>query len=381
MKKVLLGTTALLGAGMVAGTAQASDGIKLDVGGFFQTVYQGVFDKDHGFGKHRNTDRFLHNAEVHFKGETTLDNGLTVGARVELEGENFTGGGPGSPTNGFGDQIDKAFVYWSGGFGKVIIGSQDASIGGYCLLPPGATANFSAFSPASWGSNDPIASNSACSDTEGNSQKLVYITPNFGGFQLRVSYTPSNNAEVYDQAGVNSSGTPTNPNGTAHHSASFYATYSFAGDGWGVDWGGGVSHQFAKNHTGGGNNGRNTDYQSGLNVTIGNFGIGAVAEYYATGGNDNDALIWGGGLSYGVDAWTVGLQGSHGHYDASVDDGAGSSDDSSLSRIIATGSYAMGPGVTLDAELGYTWFHDTGGSDPRRSYHAFDVAIGSALTF
>ncbi|HVZ02874.1 MAG TPA: porin, partial [Dongiaceae bacterium] len=103
MKKVLLGTTALLGAGMVAGTAQASDGIKLDVGGFFQTVYGGVFDKkdNNHYGDHHTYDRFLHNAEVHFKGETTLDNGLTVGARVELEGENA------------GDQIDKAFVYWS----------------------------------------------------------------------------------------------------------------------------------------------------------------------------------------------------------------------------------------------------------------------------
>ncbi len=191
MKKVLLGTSALLGVGMIAGTAQASDGIKLDVGGFFQTVYGGVFDKKSNghFGDHHNTDRFLHNAEVHFKGETTLDNGLTVGAHIELEGENA------------GDQIDKSWVYWSGGFGKVQIGSQDKTIGAYCILPPGATANFSAFSPASWGSNDPIGSNSACADTETNSQGIVYITPNFAGFQLRVAYTPSGNAEDYTQNG------------------------------------------------------------------------------------------------------------------------------------------------------------------------------------
>jgi predicted porin len=365
---------------MVAGTAQASDGIKLDVGGFFQTVYQGVFQlntTDSPFDNHRNLDRFVHNAEIHFKGETTLDNGLTVGAHVELEGENFTGGGPASPGNGFGDQIDKAFVYWSGGFGKVQIGTQDKTIGAYCLLPPGATANFSAFSPASWGSNDPVGSNSACSDTEGNSNGIVYITPNFGGFQLRVGYTPNNNAEVYDQAGVNAAGTPTNPDGVANHSAGFYATYSFAGDGWGVDWGGGVDHQFGFNHTTGGNNGRSTDYQSGLNLTFGNFGVGGVFEYFGNGGSDNNAWVAGGGLSYGVDAWTVGLQGSHGHY------ATGTPGSRSLNRIIATGSYAMGPGVTLDAELGYTWFSDTsalaeGNSD---HYSAADISIGSALTF
>jgi len=371
---------------MVAGTAQASDGIKLDVGGFFQTAYGGVFDnKSEGhFGNHRNLDRFLHNAEVHFKGETTLDNGLTVGARIELEGEQSA------------DQIDKAFVYWSGGFGKVQIGSQDANIGGYCLLPPGATANFSAFSPASWGSNDPIGSNSACSDTEGGNQKIVYITPNFSGFQLRVSYTPSGNAENYgtdgaagagatSTAGVDAAGTPTTPNGTFHHGAGFYATYDFAGDGWGVDVGGGISHQFAFNHTGGANDGRSTDYQTGLNVTFGNFGVGAVGEYFAQGGDDNNAWIAGGGISYGVDAWTVGLQGSHGHYNGTdaFTSAANPGGHRSLNRIIATGSYAMGPGVTLDAEAGYTWFHDTGdaATGDTDSYHAFDIQLGSALTF
>src|SRR3954471_20447606 len=174
MKKLILGSTALVGVASLANAAHASDGIKLDIGGFFQTVYQGVFD-DKGandYGNHRNYDRFLHNAEVHFKGETTLDNGLTVGAQIELEGENA------------GDQIDKSFVYWSGGFGKVQIGSQDGPIAACPVFPPGATANFSGFSPASWGSNDPIGSNSVCSDSVSNSQSIKYTTPNFAGFQL-----------------------------------------------------------------------------------------------------------------------------------------------------------------------------------------------------
>src|ERR1043166_8127451 len=127
MKKLILGSTALAGIASLASAAQASDGIKLDIGGFFQTVYQGTFDnKSNGsFGNHRNVDHFVHNAEVHFKGETTLDNGLTVGAQIELEGENAT------------DQIDKSFVYWSGGFGKVQIGSQDSVIGACPAVPPG----------------------------------------------------------------------------------------------------------------------------------------------------------------------------------------------------------------------------------------------------
>jgi hypothetical protein len=376
MKRILLGSTALAGAAAVAGAAQASDGVKLDVGGFFQTVYEGVFDKksDGHFGNHRNTDRFEHNAEVWFKGETTLDNGLTVGARVELEAENAT------------DQIDKSFVYWSGGFGKVQIGSQDGPIGGYCILPPGATANFSAFSPNAWGSNDPVGSNAACIDVLGNSQSIVYATPNFSGFQLRLGYTPSNNAEDYTQTGVNGSGTPSSPDGTAHHSFAAYATYSYAGDGWGVDWGGGGSWQGKFNKTDGGNDGTSQAYQTGLNLTFGNFGVGGVMEYFNTGGDDNNAWVAGGGLSYGVDAWTVGLQGSHGHYDGTgpaLNFASNPGGSRTLDRVILTGNYALGPGVDLDAELGYTWFDDSGDNvdNDKDKYNAVSVAIGSKLTF
>jgi len=376
MKKVLLGTTALLGVGTIAGAAQASDGIKLDVGGFFQTVYQGVFDskKDGHFGEGRNWDRFIHNAEVHFKGETTLDNGLTVGAQIELEGENS------------GDQIDKSFVYWSGGFGKVSIGTQDGPIGACPVFPPGATANFSGFSPASWGSNDPVTSNAVCGDVVNNSQSIKYTTPNFAGFQLVLAYQPSGNAEDYTQVGVNGSGTPTHAEGTSSHNFGAYMTYSYAGEGWGVDFGGGGSWQGKHNDDAATNDGASSDYQTALNVTFGGFAVGGIFEYYDNGGDDNNAWIAGGGASYGVDAWTVGIQGSHGTYDG-LGLGAASDPNGSrtLNRVILTGSYQLAPGVLVDAEVGYTWFHDSGSfsaannNDP--TYHAADVAIGSKLTF
>jgi len=379
MKRLFLGSTALIGVASAVGAAspeaRAADGIKLDVGGFFNLVYQGVFDNksDNHFGNHRNYDGINHNAEVWFNGETTLDNGLTVGARVELEGENA------------GDQIDQSYVYWEGGFGRFQVGSQDKAIANYCLLPPGGTSNFSAFSPNAWASNDPIGSNAACVDTEGDSQGIVYATPNFGGFQLWASYTPSNNAEDYTQPGVNRAGAPSNPDGTAHHTFSTYATYGYKGDGWGVDWGGGGSWQAEFNGAPGVNDGKSADYQTALNLTLGNFGVGGVVEYFDQGGSDNDAYVAGGGLSYTLDPWTFGLQGSHGHYNGEsaftfTADPGGSRD---LNRVIATGQYALSPGVTLDGEIGYTWFHDSGDavSNDQDRYHAYSVAIGSAFSF
>jgi hypothetical protein len=45
----------------------------------------------------------------------------------------------------------------------------------------------------------------------------------------------------------------------------------------------------------------------------------------------------------------------------------------------------MGPGVLLDAEVGYTWFHDSGDASSNagfnRSYDAVDVGVGSKFTF
>ena len=378
MKKLLLGSSILVGAGTLATAAQASDGIKLEVGGFFNQVFEGVFDskKDGHFGGHRNYDALQHNAEVYFKGETTLDNGLTIGARIELEGENAA------------DQIDKSFVYWSGSFGKVQIGSENDALENYCVLPPGNTPNFSAFSPTlGWGSNDPLHSNVACKSADNDSQKVMYTTPVFGGFQLAVSYTPSLNAEMYTQTGVNGSGTPTNPAGTAHQVFDAYALYTYKGDGWGINWGGGGSWQAAFNEGTGGNNhsgGKASAYQTDLNVSIGHFALGGVFEYRDIGGEENNMWTAGAGAAYTMDAWKFGVQYSHGWYDSFFSTrGNGENGHQRMDHVIANVAYSVGPGIVVDGSLGYTWYRDTADAKPNETnaYQAFSVALGTALTF
>ena len=44
-----------------------------------------------------------------------MDNGITYGAQVELEGYTI------------GDQIDEHYLYAKGGFGKVTLGADDAA--------------------------------------------------------------------------------------------------------------------------------------------------------------------------------------------------------------------------------------------------------------
>src|SRR5262245_4611567 len=146
MKKLLLGTSALFGAAAVATPALAEEPIKLAVGGFFKTAYMVVIDDDDEIelGNERNTDGFFSDSEIFFTGSTVLDNGLEVGARVELEGETD------------GDQIDEAWIFFSGGFGEVRIGSEDEALANACIVPPGGTGNFSAFSSNQWGGHSGV---------------------------------------------------------------------------------------------------------------------------------------------------------------------------------------------------------------------------------
>ncbi len=382
MKKVLLGTTALLGAGIVASPAFAADGIKLSVGGFFKEAYMVNFDDDSEgeAGNENNTDGFFNDAEIHFKGSTVLDNGLEVGARVELEGEND------------GDQIDEAWVSFSGGFGEVHIGSEDDALANGCIVPPGGTGNFSAFSPNQWGANT-FTSNTVCTgvDDSGDAQKILYVSPSFSGFQVALSYTPNGADQNHtDQVGPHV-GMPDNADGESRHNFSVYATYSYEGDGWGLTWGGGGSWEGHVEQAVGPDNDEQDFYQTGLNLTFGNFSVGGVFEYFNdaavngvisnNAGIDTDAWVAGGGISYSMDPYTVGFQYSHGDFD--IDNPGTDNSDANIDRFALTGNYALGPGIAVDAELAYTT-QDASGPDfdeGQDNYDAFEIGIGTNITF
>jgi predicted porin len=388
MKKVLLGTTALLGAGLVASPAFAADGIKLSVGGFFKEAYQVVLDDDGEgeAGNERNTDGFFNDAEIHFKGSTVLDNGLEVGARVELEGETE------GTDDSAGDQIDEAWISFSGGFGEIHIGSEDDALANGCIVPPGGTGNFSAFSPNQWGANT-LTSNTVCTgvDDRGDAQKILYVSPSFSGFQVALSYTPNGGDERHGDGVGPHTGMPGNADGESRHNFSLYATYSYEGDGWGLTWGGGGSWEGHVEQAVGPDNDEQQFYQTGLNLTFGNFSVGGVFEYFDSAavngvignnaGIDTDAWTAGAGIAYSMDPFTVGLQYSHGEFD--IDDEGGDDSDANIDRFTLTGNYALGPGIAIDAELAYTT-QDVSGPDfdeADDNYDAFEIGIGTNITF
>jgi predicted porin len=403
MKKLLLGSSALLTAAALATPAVAEEPIKLTVGGFFKEAYMVVIDDDDEFelGFDRNTDGFFNDAEIHFTGSTVLDNGLEVGARVELEGETDS------------DQIDEAWVFFSGGFGEVRIGSDDDALANTCVVPPGGTGNFSAFSPNQWGANSAeiggttffgptvFSSNSVCTgvDARGDAQKLIYITPNFGGFQLTGSYTPNEIAETHgDGAGPHLGMTGHVPLGSRHN-LSVYGTYSYEGGDWGLTAGLGGSWE---GHTEEGGTDASIEeqdfYQAGVNLSVGNFSFGVVGEYFSdvvnfsTDTTDIDVDVWvvGAGAAYRMDAWTFGLQYSHRETDVDINSNASFDQlQTQQDRVVATVNYAMGPGISIDGEVGYTWvdldpeFETLVPAAPEGidDYDAIEFAIGTNITF
>jgi predicted porin len=392
MRKTLLRSTAMLGAGMAAGItggftaapASAEEGIKLSVGGFFRAAYMVVIDDDGEgeAGNERNTDGFFQDAEIHFKGETTLDNGLTVGARVELEGETDD------------DQIDESWVFFSGGFGEFRIGSIDDALGSLCVFAPGGTYNFSAFSPNQWGANS-LTSNSICfgADDVGDSQKIVYFSPIFSGFQIGLSYVPSSDKETHVDGVGPHLGMPTNVDDTSRHNVSIYGLYNYEGEDWWLQLGAGGSWEGNVEQTAGPDREESDFYQAGILAGFGNFSVGASFNYF----NDDDLFVatltdgsvkadrWvlGVGATYTHDAWIFGL--GYSINDADIEIEGAPDEGFTQQRAALTVSYAIGPGIDLDGEIAYTWSDADPESAPDfdgfADYDAIEFGIGTAITF
>ncbi|MCG8361513.1 MAG: porin [Kiloniellales bacterium] len=182
MKKVLFGSTALATAGLVAASpALAEGGIKLGLGGYMNNFF-GAGDVDQDGNDFSETGMFS-DGEVWFTGETTLDNGISFGANIQLE--SFSSG----------DQIDENFGYMEGGFGRVQFGSENTAAYLMQFSAPnvGVPLNsgwVTSFVPAPTGfaASFRTPALSTFIDTGNDENTLTYFTPRLFGFQLGLSY-------------------------------------------------------------------------------------------------------------------------------------------------------------------------------------------------
>jgi predicted porin len=200
MKKQLLGTTALVAASMLAWSGDASaqkvQPVQVTVGGYYGQ-WLGYVDQDgrSGAGATGDPVKFdtRNDSEIHFNGRTTLDNGITVGFRVELEG------------NTSADQIDESYAFVESRFGRLELGSLNSvNYKMHYTAPDVFTRGFvqegqvfdwlvnTTGSPVS----DSMFGNTVSRMWDNDSDKINYYTPRIEGFQVGFSYTPESRQDA-----------------------------------------------------------------------------------------------------------------------------------------------------------------------------------------
>jgi outer membrane protein OmpU len=379
MKRVLLGTTALATAGLLTGEASADTALKLGIQGFYRAAVGAVIGGDSAtFGTGdagRTSSGFRQEIRINFTGQTTLDNGLAVGVLAGLNAEDLSAvGSTETPTR-------QSCADFKGKFGNVRFGEANSALLTDCVGDPGnVTANFGVNSPNESFSNAgggvtlaggihnatvgvaPLGSIGTCYGIESRGTKIAYFSPTMGGLTFAVSYEPSGSKRL--PGGGYFYGTDLQ-NAKAANIISIGADY-------------------------------NHDFGGGVTLTVGG-GEWALDSYTAYGGSTtaatdalpgDDAWIATAGGSYTVDGWSFGLQGLYSRWQVWGD--AGHDD---IWAASLNGTYALGPGISLEGQIAYSRYDANGvfapGAVPAlgpgffqpANYGAVEIDGGFAINF
>lgn len=203
MKKILLGTTALVGLFAAPAFAQ---GPAVQLGGSYE-FQAGYVDQDFdAAGPNTRDVKFENNTRVDVKAEGKTDNGLTYGAEVRLQADLS------ADANNSGLNADRTYLFTESGFGRVELGSNvDAAaalrVDGSTLARAagGIDGNWYDYAdltgvggsglPAGVATDvkflvAPTLPTEQLQNLKSEANKITYYTPRFSGVQVGVSYTP-----------------------------------------------------------------------------------------------------------------------------------------------------------------------------------------------
>jgi predicted porin len=206
MNKQLLASTAIVAAGMLMAASQANaqgKTVKLGLRGYMDQVIGLSFDRSKSepttaASNSRTSFDQGTESEIHFKGSGKLDNGITILADVQLE------------VGGAGEIIDEQHMTIRGGFGQLILGSEDnaghlMTIGYTGSWPTGVGQSLT-FDRGDWialpagmpgnARFDGTLNDARLRSLDNDSSKVSYFTPRFSGFQVGVSYIPNFEKQV-----------------------------------------------------------------------------------------------------------------------------------------------------------------------------------------
>lgn len=298
MRKVLLGTTALVAAAAFAsmGAAQADEmmegPVTVGLSGYTVGLVGFTSNDMDGKGNPLRGEEVFHIYEFAISGSTTLDNGITVGVHAQV-------GTSGEWTVSDRDQpFDEQHITVSGSFGSLRIGRTESAAFNATVGAPGGGVGFI-------GVNDPWYNpggrsvNTWTGVGAQDAQKVVYTSPNFSGLTIGVSYAPEGDETA---AGA---GRTTNDDGQYSEHTALGVSYS-------------------------------TDFMEGGSLSI---GMGYEMAADEGGGADMEAMKFGASIS--VDQISFG----GGMYDSGPTDG-----DSSVQYDLGA-SYALGEGLDVGVQF------------------------------
>lgn len=364
MKKLLVGTAAVAMGLALAAPANAQ--VSLDLGGHFKGYVSWV-DQDEATPPATETRSIdiLRETEIHFTGETTLDNGLTVGfhAEADVDDGEFA--------------QDESYLYMSGTWGRVNFGSEDGAAYLMQVAAPSADSNVDGIrqylQPVNYVEAGLAATTDGIdydNDSSTDADKITYMTPVFNGFQAGVSYTP----DVNDFAAATTSRSlngNTTDDGSDVHGEAYEGALRYEGqfEEVGFAFGGGYTHVELEQDSGAGEDDLQ-EWNVGLDMDWGAFGLGVVYTENNNGSDTNDDN----------ETWVVGADYTTGPYKLGVswlnneDDSTGT--EVETDRFSGGVVYTYGPGMTFRGSLGYIEA-ESAGADVEATY----ALIGTQVNF
>ncbi len=382
MKKILLGTTTLIGAaGLFAGAALAETP-KVTLGGFadFQVGIVGE-DNDALLRSHA----FRSDTEISVKIDGRTDSGLGYGGQIDLEADVDETGSGNSDTDNQGFNAARTFVYLDGGWGRVQMGSDlgvtntmkvDASriaratggVDGDFYYFMSATSGQVIAKPDLWldyglaGTGGQLGNES----TE-NNNKVTYYTPRFSGFQLGLSYivTDTGRGQTIVRADTQA--------GDAENI--FAGALSYEGKFDQVGIAAAVTGEWGNAETAASEDLRT--WQAGAKVSFMGFSVaGSYGDWgdslAAAGSGLDDRWFWTAGAAYENGPFGVSVTYLHSEYEVS------STTDNEFTNISVGADYKLAPGLTPYAEVSFIELDPTGTANDN---DATVGIVGTVLNF
>ena len=168
MRKLLLGTTALAAAASLTANAALAD---VSISGMIEWSYN---SRSSNVAANDGTT-FGQDSDMQVKFSNKTDSGLTIGMTVDLDTDG----------NDVGANKDETALSISGGFGKIVLGQDDAAADSYIIDESDLIAEDQAPSVTS----ATIGTSSSLSLQDGDNNKIAYHLPAMGGLTAGVSFT------------------------------------------------------------------------------------------------------------------------------------------------------------------------------------------------